>query len=182
MTGKPLVHPLAKRPVAVLHSPVVEEERGSHSVDSHVLRDLLPTVHHDGQDEAVRRAEQSRRRAGQKLVTAPAHAPAGVLLRVEMDNHLPSDTSVHWHGPTCCRAARWRPTVDDVPTDPRPRPRLRGERGWCRHILHHELLSLNLHKKNAQAFISKRQARTRKKKSLREGNPGAETDREKEER
>lgn len=76
--------------------------------------------------EAVRRAEESRRRSGQKLVTARLtprpltvnlggqvvqtwgygdslpgpvlRARAGDLLRVKVDNQLPADTSIHWHG------------------------------------------------------------------------------------
>lgn len=76
--------------------------------------------------EAVRRAERARRAAGQKLVTARLtarpvtvnlggrvvqtwgygesvpgpllRARAGDLLRVNVDNRLPAETSVHWHG------------------------------------------------------------------------------------
>jgi len=76
--------------------------------------------------ESVRGAEESRRRSGQKLVTARLtprpltanlggqvvqtwaygdsvpgpllRAQAGDLLRVNVDNQLPTDTSIHWHG------------------------------------------------------------------------------------
>ena len=76
--------------------------------------------------EAVRRAEESRRRSGQKLVSARLtprpltvnlggqvvqtwaygdsvpgpvlRAQAGDLLHVFVDNQLPADTSIHWHG------------------------------------------------------------------------------------
>ena len=75
---------------------------------------------------AVRSAEESRRRSGQKLVTARLtprpltvnlggqvvqtwaygdsvpgpllRAQAGDLLRVDVDNRLPAETSIHWHG------------------------------------------------------------------------------------
>jgi len=78
------------------------------------------------ESEAVRRGEAARRTAGQKVVTARLtpqpltvnlgglvaqtweygdslpgpllRATAGDLLRVEVDNRLDTDTSVHWHG------------------------------------------------------------------------------------